>query len=560
MRFVRTPSAPRSLFVALCLLLTCCLSASAQEAGDVYEIAYRLSMPRPASHLYEVRIEVSTPAPAEAVEFQMPRWSPGRYSVFDFAKNVQEVFAVSGCAPDASCEQIELPVVRLDTQTWRVQTGGFKVAGPSKKFVLTYKVFADDLSGTFSQLDSRHANFNGASVFMYVAGHKQDPVSLRVEAPAGWRVVNGRTDGTAARGEWKFPNYDLLIDTPTEVAPDWTVDEFDVAGKTYRVVVHSLGAEAGRRPALVRGVEKIVRAEVGMWGAPEFDSYTFIFHFDPTARRGDAMEHLNSTQIVLRSSLADRGALEDALDAAAHEFFHVWNVKRLRPAELGPWDFTRPLATRSLWIAEGVTNYYGHLMQRRAGLWDDARLYRALADQIGSIENSPAARRMSAEESSIVAPLIDGAPHAQRTNLGDTSVSYYDKGETLGLTLDLLIRARTEGRRSLDDVLRRMYEEFYLKGQAATYYLRGRGYAGEDFERAVAEVGGEGFADFFARHVRRAERPPYEDALARVGLRLARTPAKDERGRPRDDYRLEEIKGATAEARRLREAWLTGRR
>jgi predicted metalloprotease with PDZ domain len=303
-----------------------------------------------------------------------------------------------------------------------------------------------------------------------------------------------------------------------------------------------------------------VRAEIAMWGAPEFDSYTFIFHFDPTAPRGDGMEHLTSTQIISRRALGDRGVLEDALDTAAHEFFHVWNVKRLRPVELGPWDFTRPLATRSLWIAEGVTNYYGHLMQRRAGLWGDARLYAELAAGIATVENAPGSRHLSAEEASLIAPFIDRAAHYQRTNLPQTTYSYYDKGETLGLTLDLLIRARTRGAKSLDDVLRRMYEEFYLKSPAATYYLRGRGYTGDDFARAVSEVAGADFSDFFARHVRSTDRPPYEDALAGVGLRLVPTPAKDGQGRARDEYRIEEVGEATAEARRLREAWLTGER
>jgi predicted metalloprotease with PDZ domain len=199
-------------------------------------------------------------------------------------------------------------------------------------------------------------------------------------------------------------------------------------------------------------------------------------------------------------------------------------VKRLRPIELGPWDFTRPANTRGLWIAEGITNYYGHLMQRRAGLWTDEQLWTTLVRQITEVENAPGSRLMSAEESSLSAPFIDDAPHAQETNLANTSISYYPKGEVLGLVLDLLIRGKTGGKASLDDVMRDMYGEFYLKSPNATYYLRGRGYKNVDFENMASKVAGTDMGDFFRRYVRGVEAPPYDEAFAQVGLRLAHEP------------------------------------
>src|SRR5206468_13097340 len=168
------------------------------------------------------------------------------------------------------------------------------------------------------------------------------------------------------------------------------------------------------------------------------------------------------------------------------------------------------------WIAEGITNYYGHLMQRRAGLWNDGELWTRLLQQITEIENSPGSSLMSAEESSLSAPFIDDAPHAQQTNLANSSISYYPKGEILGVVLDLLIRGKTNGKASLDQVMRRMYEEFYLKSPNATYYLRGRGYKNEDFEHMVSEVAGADMSDFFKRYVRGIESPPYEEALAQA--------------------------------------------
>ncbi|MDX6530350.1 MAG: hypothetical protein QOH41_2640 [Blastocatellia bacterium] len=508
------------------LLLTISFAVVGQE--QPFKITYHLAMPHPSSHLFEVSIELERPPDSNinSLDFQMARWSPGRYAVFDFAKNVQEVRASSLCSPNLECEQIILPISRVDDQTWRVQLGGFKLINNITRFALRYKVFANDLSGTFSELDSRHANFNGGCVFMYVVNHKQDPVALSIDPPKGWRIINGRMDRPdhTSQGQWQFSNWDIMIDTPTELSPDWTEDNFKVGGKTYHVVVHSLGSEGGKRGALVRNIEKIVKAETAMWGAPEFDSYTFLIHFANDGHSNDGMEHLTSTQIIMPGALADANMDEEALDAIAHEFFHVWNVKRLRPIELGPWDFTRPANTRGLWIAEGITNYYGHLMQRRAGLWDDAKLWTTLARQITEVENAPGSRLMSAEESSLSAPFIDDAPHAQQTNLANTSISYYPKGEVLGLVLDLFLRGKTNGKASLDEVMRRMYQEFYLQGPNATYYLRGRGYKNEDFEHIVSEVAGTDMSDFFRRYVRGVETPPYEEAFAQVGLRFVREP------------------------------------
>jgi len=516
----------RKLFyLASSLLLTASMSAftTAQQERPLTSITYRLSMTRPVSHLFEVAIEVELPkdSNANSIDFQMPKWAPGRYAVFDFAKNVQEFQALGGiCPSEAKCKLSTLPVTRVDDQTWRVATTN------TDSLTVRYKVFGNDLSGTFSQLDSRHANYNGHSIFMYVVNHKPDPVKLVIDPPAGWKIVNGWTEKPDQR-EWQFVNYDLMADTPTEIAADWTVDEFQADGKRYRVVVHSFGDEGGKRPALVRDIEKIVRAQTAMWGPPEFDTYTFLIHFAADDHSSDGMEHLTSTQIIEPGTLAESGVYISTLGTVAHEFFHVWNVKRLRPRELGPWDFTRPLNTRGLYIAEGFTNFYGHLMLRRAGIWDDAQFLRRQSETITNIENAPGSRLMSAENASLSAPFIDDAPHAQQTNLGNTSISYYPKGELVGMVLDLIIRGRTNGKASLDDAMRRMYDEFYLKSPNATYYLRGRGYIPEDFQRVASEVCGCDFTDFFTRYVRDVEVLPYDEAFGYMGLRVVRETARE---------------------------------
>jgi predicted metalloprotease with PDZ domain len=529
--------------------------ARAQDtSAPAYKVAYKISMREPASHLFEVQVDVTGIVGTDHVDFQMPRWSPGRYAVFDFAKNVQEARGSSYCPPDVKCERAYVPVERLDTQTWRAQTRG------ADAVTFAYKVFADDLSGTFSQLDPRHANFNGGSVFVYVVDHKQDAATLKVEAPTGWKVINGRST-RPEQSEFSFPNYDELIDTPTEVAPDFTVQTFEVEGKLFRVVVHSFGGEGGHREELTKAVERVVRAEVATMGAPEFEQYTFLFHFDPTAHRGDGMEHLNSTQIVETGPLSDREILQGAIGAAAHEFFHVWNVKRLRPVGLGPWDFTRPLVTQGLWIAEGFTNYYGKLSLRRSGLWDDEQLFKSYAGAISGIESAEGSKLTSAVDASILAPFIDRATNDQRTNTQNTLVSYYPKGETLAVALDLIIRGRSKGRASLDEVMRRAYEEFYLKSPNDSYYLKGRGYTVDEFQRLASRVAGFDLSDFFRRHVYGVEPPPYDEALAYVGLRMTRTQeTSTQPATPaRTLYRIEKDDKASPEALALREAWLKGK-
>ena len=508
-----------------CTILVLFLStvAAAQEP-PLKSISYRLAMSRPISHLFEVAIEIELPNEIKdkPVQLQMPKWSPGRYAVFDFAKNVQEFRAIDGPCPTVTpcTDKPARAVTRVDDQTWSV------APSTNTRLTITYKIFANDLSGTFSQLDARHANYNGGCVFMYVVGHKPDPVRLTIIPPQDWKIVNGRTDH-AGQTDWQFPNWDIMIDTPTEIAPDWTEESFDVDDKKFHVVVHSFGPEGNKRPALVRDIEKIVRAEIGMWGPPEFTEYTFLIHFAADDHSGDGMEHLTSTQIIEPGALGEPGVYEDTLDTVAHEFFHVWNVKRLRPFELGPWDFTRPVSTRGLWVAEGFTNYYGHLMLRRAGVSDDKRFLSREAQTIRGIESAPGSKLMSAEQSSLLAPFLDDAPHAQQTNLENTAISYYPKGELIGMVLDLLIRGRTQGRSSLDEVMRRMYDEFYLKSPNNSYYLRGRGYHTEDLERVVSEMAGAGFHDFFKRYVRDVEDLPYDEAFGFVGLRVVKTPAQE---------------------------------
>ncbi len=332
----------------------------------------------------------------------------------------------------------------------------------SESLTFSYKVFANDLSGTFSQLDTRHANFNGGRSSSTSPGTSttpspQDRCAGRVEDHQ--RTVEG--DGADR------------VQLPELRRAHGHADR-DCA-RLQRRDLRGRGQDLPRRSPLVRrrgrparriwrkAVEHMVRAETAMMPEPDYEQYTFLFHFDPTARRSDGMEHLNSTQIIETGALADRGHFEGAVGTAAHEFFHVWNVKRLRPVGLGPWDFTRPVVTRGLWIAEGFTNYFGKLAQRRAGLWDDEQLLQVLRlrhrrhrERAGQQGDE---RRRGIVARALHRPRVERAAHEP----------HRDGRQLLPEGRDAGRRARPphtralEGARLARNVMRRAYEEFYLK-------------------------------------------------------------------------------------------------
>ena len=499
----------------LCLAL-CATAAVNATAGQLttpraranqLEIAYSLGMQRPTTHLLQVEITVKG-VTGPVLRFAMPVWAPGRYAIYDFAKGVQQ-FSAEGANGQA------LPWTQPDTQTWTVNTthsGG--------TVEVRYKVFANDLTGSFSQFDTSHGAINGASVFMYLQGNKPDPLTLTIHPPQGWKIISGFSMSTT-QTTFRAPNYDILVDTPLEISPNCWVKDFVEDGKTFRVAIHSYGHQPGEaeyRAALVDGLKKIVRSEMAMMPEPDFRHYTFLFHFDPGIAMGDGMEHLNSTDIIVQGGLSASG-LSQALETAAHEFFHLWNVKRLRPVGLGPFNYSRAVYTRSLWFVEGITTYYCYVNLMRSGIWPRQEFLKRLAGEVQALQQDPGRKLMSAESSSFHAWFYDRSPQMQETNFANTTISYYNKGALLGMLLDLEIRSATHGAKSLDDVMRLMYRKFY-ESPAASYYLHGRGYTENDILKAVNQVSGEDFSAFFQKYVAGTAPLPYNEILAKAGLAL----------------------------------------
>ena len=520
------------------VLLAVALSApvvSAQRAGAAapLRIAYRVAMPDPSSHLYDIAIDVDGVKGA-TVPLQLPVWSTGRYARVDFAKNVQEVRIADANGQPLSWD-------KTNGSRWVVNTRG------AKSLRIRYRVFANSLSGTYSVLDSAHANWNGAGLFMYVEHHKQNPVTLTITPPAGWQVING---DTRANGQlvYRFENYDRLIDAPTEVAPAFLLDSFVVDGRKYRTTVHYNGTPpTGIRERFVRDVEKLVRYENSVFSAPPLDQFTFLFHIGYAG--GDGMEHLYSTEIINSRPWADSIVVLPGIGTAAHEYFHVWNVKRVRPMALGPFDYTRETYQPSLWVAEGWTQYYGLAALHRSGITDQAEFYNSMAGIIRANLTAPGRKEVSARMASFHAPFWDGAPQGQPTNGANTFFSYYTKGSGLALYLDLYLRTKSNNAKSLDDVFNALKRRSW-NAPNASYYLQGRGYTELDVERATSEIAGENLHAWFERYVGGTEDPDYDTLLAGAGLRLVKG----------DRYHIEEAPDATPAQRRVRDGWIRGRR
>jgi predicted metalloprotease with PDZ domain len=504
---MRQTRAKLPAFLTSILLLAATALAQTDErsrnvAPDAPEISYTVSMPRPQTHMLEVEARLRYATAPASVDLRMPVWTPGSYLVREFARHVQD-FAPSGDGGRA------LRWSKTDKNTWRVEAGG------SRELRVRYSVYSNELSVRTNDVNDRHALWNNAALLMYPAGHLGSPSTLRVEPFGTWKVATGLPAVPGERNTFRAENFDVLYDSPF-IASDFRVINFEVKGVPHRVV---LDGEGNYDPERVRReIQKVVAAEAEMMGEIPYRDYTFIILLGPSG--GGGLEHLNSTVLTWRRFGFSTD--DDYLNLAglvAHEFFHLWNVKRMRPDALGPFDYTRENSTRLRWVAEGVTSYYEAVFPRRAGLMTDRQYLDTTARAIQAMQNTPGRLEQSAEEASFDAWIKF---YRQDENSVNSSVSYYDKGAILGLLLDLEIRRRSNNARSLDDVMRALY---------ADYFKRGRNYTPEDFQREAERAAGSSLEEFFRAYVRGREELDYNAALEWVGLRLdTSAPATPARG------------------------------
>jgi predicted metalloprotease with PDZ domain len=446
-------------------------------------IQYAVSLEHPEQHLFHVTMTI--PGVSGEVIVQMAAWN-ALYQIRDFSNHVGQVEAFIGSE--------RAPIEKLDKQTWRIKgTGTIKIA---------YATYWDDVGPFSSQLNAEHAFMNPAMILLYVPERRSERVRLIVPSlPADWKAESASPHGEESMGGvrelfFEAPNYDALCDAPIEAGK---FEEFQLPGfkPEIWVVVHG---DNWKRKKIEDELKRICEYELKLMDGAPFERYTFILHVGKGAGSG-GMEHANSTAIGV-------GSDEYLSVVAAHEFFHLWNVKRIRPATLDPVDYSREQFTRALWFAEGVTSTYGAYTLVRSGIWNKEQFYMDLSQQISELESRPANRWQSAEQSSLDAwlekyPLYNQPEH---------SVSYYTKGQVLGDLLDVLIRDRTNNEKSLDDVLRSMNTNFARPGKPYRDSL--------DIRLTAEKIAGGSFEEFFQKYVAGTEPFPYQQILALAGLDL----------------------------------------
>ena len=484
-------------------LLAAIVLATATSFDAAEPVRYRLSFPEP-QHRW-MQVEATFPEVTQTtLELRMSRSSPGRYSLHDFAKNVYDVRAF-----DTGGREVE---------TARPDPYGWNVSGHGGGVTVKYKVYGDRVDGTYLAVDTTHAHINMPAALMWARGFDDRAATVTFEQPAGtnWQVATQLHRG-ATPLEFTAPNLQYLMDSPAEFGPI-TMRQFTVGSRTFRVALHHAGND-GDADALARDAEKIVRQQGAIYGEfPEYEPgyYTFLIDHLPNAD-GDGMEHRNST-VITASSAVGRSVLDDTV---AHEFFHGWNVERIRPKGLEPFDFDRANLTDSLWLAEGFTQYYGPLTLQRAGLVDVAATAASIGRLVDAVVNDAGRATRSAADMSLMAPFIDGGRTVDRTNWQNTIISYYTFGGAIATALDLSLRDRTDSRVSLDDFMRAMWRSYGKPGGHREGYVD-RPYTITDAEETLAAVSGDrAFAhDFFKKFIEGHDVADYERLLARAGFAL----------------------------------------
>jgi predicted metalloprotease with PDZ domain len=469
------------------------LPAATQAATPT--LRYTLAMPAPQTHYFEVKMDLGGFG-ADYTDVKMPVWAPGSYLVREFSRHVEGFQA-------RSADGKALTVEKLNKNTWRVRHP------KQASFQVSYRVYAFELSVRTSFIDADHGYLNGSSVFMYPADNKDLGSTLTVEPAAGWSQVSTALRPAAGKLSYKAENYDELADSPIEIG-NHKVLEFTANGVKHQVAM--AGTYVMDETKLLADMKQVCEEAHKVVGRNPLDRYLFIVL--NAERAGGGLEHQNSTTLVVsRASYANPAGYKGFLNLVSHEYFHLWNVKRIRPAALGPFDYDRENYTNLLWLSEGITEYFSNVITARAGFFSQQEYLDNLASQIARVENTPGNKVESAAEASFNAWI-----HYYRTNenSNNSQISYYDKGEVIGMVLDLMILNATKGEKQLDDVLSLLYDKYYKQ--------LGRGFSDQEFQDAVAQVAGQGFDQFFKASVYGTKTLDYATALGYAGLSLSSNP------------------------------------
>lgn len=452
-------------------------------------ISYTVSMSKPWTHLLEVEARVNwAQMPAQA-ELKMPVWTPGSYLVREYARHVED-FTVQ----DASGNNLAWR--KTNKNTWQIDTKG------AKEIVARYNVYANELTVRTNELNADHAFFTPAALLMFPKDQIKAASTVKVNPFGTWKIATGLPKVDGQTNTFRAESYDILYDSPFEVS-NFKEITFDAQGKPHRFVITGEGNYNLQN--IARDTAKIVEEAYKIFGELPYTDYTFILNL----RGGGGLEHLNSTALQWNKFGFTGNRYTDFLALVAHEYFHLWNVKRIRPDALGPFDYENENYTRLLWVAEGGTAYYESLLVERAGLMTDKEYLANKAGSIQALQERPGRFETSVEEASFDAWI---KYYRQDENAVNNQISYYDKGEIVNFLLDIQIRKDSNGAKSLDDVMRYLYNEHFKKG---------KNFTPEDYQKTAEMMAGKSLEDFFSKYVRGRDEIDYNSILSGIGLRLS---------------------------------------
>jgi predicted metalloprotease with PDZ domain len=452
------------------------------------KIHYTVAMPQPTSHLFEITLQIEG-WQQDRLDLKMPVWTPGSYLVREYSRHLQ------GFAAEVESEAIVWE--KQGKNHWQLQTAGVS------SLTVRYRIFANELTVRTNHLDHTHGYFNGAAVFFFIPGYQQQEIEVTIVPPDDWKVATALPQ--VAPNRFVAKDFDTLVDSPFEIGQH-TVHPFEVLGKPHEYVIwserHNLNTDD-----LINDTRRIVETEAQMFGGLPYDRYLFILHLPNNGYGG--LEHKDSCSLIYkRSVFGDRDKYESFMQLVAHEFFHLWNIKRIRPKALEVFDYEAENYTPSLWFSEGTTSYYDFLIPYRAGLYNAKTYLKNLSQEITRYLTTPGRMVQPLSESSFDAWIKLYRPDANTPN---SQMSYYLKGAMVTLLLDLGIRIRHQNQKSFDDVMRSMWQQF---GKDEV------GFTQTQIKAVIESVAEFDLSDFFARYLDGLEALPFDEYLAGFGLRL----------------------------------------
>lgn len=496
-------SKPTTMKYYLLLLSFVFFTTQLQASEQEPVLAYHLSMKEPHTHYFEVKMTIDK-LTKDSIDIKMATWTPGSYLIREFARKVEDVQAYGN-----KDKQAALAIRKINKNTWRLYTQGIQNVS------VKYKVYSYEFTVRTSFLDATHAFINGASVFMYLDEQLDLPSTLHIIPYEEWEVISTTLPLSNKKNKWirKVENFDTLVDAPIEIGTHKTIN-FDAAHVPHELAL--IGGGNFNEKKLVNDMQKIIEESVKVFGEHPSENYTVFLH--NTDKIYSGLEHANSLSIMYpRWKYEPYGKYVRWLGLFAHEYFHLWNVKRLRPKTLGPFNYEEENYTDLLWVSEGITSYYDDLILRRAGLISPEKYLRIVASNLTNLDNTPGRHVQSVADASMDAWIKKYRPDE---NFDNCCISYYLKGAVVGMLLDLEILHLTNGARSLDDVMSFMYDEYYKDKQT--------GFTAAEFQEAAELIAGHSLASFFDEYINGTKEIDYQQFFTNIGLQLVDVNEKSE--------------------------------